>query len=148
MKTDDFRDDPNTLQEAILLLQERFAETKDVHTAQVILKLTRFRDRLLHGFYPEDIPEIDVSQGIEQEEQNMPDTIVIDKEKMQVDRSTMLGQAFDKMLTEAGAQEDPAMGSLMNQVLAYTEASLVIDETVTDQAKKDAMLGKLRSKIG
>lgn len=148
METDGFKDDQNTLQDAILLLQERFAETEDVRTAQVILKLTKFRDRLVHGIYPEDIPEIDVSQGIEQEEQNMPDTIVIDKEKMQVDRSTMLGQAFDKMLTEASTQEDPAMGSLMNQVLAYTEASLVIDETVTDQAKKDAMLGKLRSKIG
>lgn len=148
MKIDGFRDDWNTLQEAILLLQERFAETKEVHTAQVILKLTRFRDRLRHGIYPEDIPEIDVSHGIEQEEQNMPDMIVIDKEKMQVDRSTMLGQAFEKMLTEAGEQEDPAMGTLMNQVLAYTEASLVIEETVEDQAKKDAMLGKLRSRIG
>lgn len=75
------------------------------------------------------------------------DEIIIDKENMQVDRSTKLGQAFEKMQQEAGKQKDPSMGSLMNQVLAYTEASLVIDETVTDPAKKNEMLGKLRFKL-
>lgn len=75
------------------------------------------------------------------------DEIIIDKENMQVDRSTKLGQAFEKMQQEAGKQKDSSMGSLMNQVLAYTEASLVIDETVTDPAKKTEMLGKLRSKL-
>lgn len=80
----------------------------------------------------------------------MPDTdvIVIDKEKMQVDRSTKLGQAFEKMQQSAGDQKDSAMGNLMNQILAYTEASLVIDETIIDPAKKEDMLGKLRSKMG
>ena len=79
----------------------------------------------------------------------MPNTdeIIIDKENMQVDRSTKLGQAFEKMQLEAREQKDPVMGNLMNQVFAYTEASLVIDETITDPAKKNEMLGKLRSKL-
>ena len=79
----------------------------------------------------------------------MPDTdkIVIDKENMQVDRSTKLGQVFGKMQQEASKQKDPAMENLIDQVLAYTEASLVIDETIEDPAKKEEMLGKLRSKL-
>lgn len=79
----------------------------------------------------------------------MPDTdkIVIDKENMQVDRSTKLGQVFEKMQQEAGKQKDPKMGNLMNQVLAYTEASLVIDETIEDPAKKEELLGKFRAKL-
>lgn len=75
------------------------------------------------------------------------DNIVIDKENMQIDRSTPLGQAFDKIQQTADAEKNQAMSKLMNQVLAYTEASIVIDETVEDPHKKEEMLGKLRSKM-
>lgn len=75
------------------------------------------------------------------------DKIVIDKENMQIDRSTQLGQAFDKMQQAADAEKDPAMSKLMNQLLAYTEASMVIDETVDDANKKEDMLERLRSKV-
>ena len=75
------------------------------------------------------------------------DKIVIDTDNMQVDRSTKLGQVFEKMQQDASKQKDPTMENLMNQVLAYTEASLVIDETIEDPAKKEEMLGKLRSKL-
>ena len=75
------------------------------------------------------------------------DNIVIDKDNMQVDRSTPLGQAFDKIQQVAEKEKNPAMSKLMNQVLAYTEASIVIDETVEDPQKKDEMLGRLRYKM-
>lgn len=75
------------------------------------------------------------------------DAIIIDKENMQVDRSTPLGQAFDKIQKAAEKEKNPAMGQLMNQVLAYTEASIVIDETVEDPKQKEEMLGKLRSRM-
>lgn len=75
------------------------------------------------------------------------DAIIIDKENMQVDRSTPLGQAFDKIQKVAEKEKNPAMGKLMNQVLAYTEASIVIDETVEDPKQKEEMLGKLRSRM-
>lgn len=146
--------DMQAVQEAVFFLRQHFAGTKDIQTAQIIIKLMHVRDHLQYmesEIYPEDIPEIDVSQerikGWERQDMQDKDVIVIDRDNMQVDRSTPLGQAFDRIQQEAGAQEDPAMGSLMNQVLAYTEASLVIDETVEDAAKKEELLGKLRSKI-
>jgi hypothetical protein len=75
------------------------------------------------------------------------DNIVIDKENMQIDRSTPLGQAFERMADEAAAQKNPAMSKLMSNVVAYAEAATVVDETVGDPAKKDQMLGKLKAKM-
>lgn len=124
------------IEDALDILRLLFAETGDIKTAHVIINLVETKNHI-RCFMHE---RTDI----------MPDTdvIVIDKEKMQVDRSTKLGQAFEKMQQSAGDQKDSAMGNLMNQILAYTEASLVIDETIIDPAKKEDMLGKLRSKMG
>ncbi len=75
------------------------------------------------------------------------DAIKIDKEAMRTDRSTPLGKAFDKKAEEAANQKNPQMANFMSQVLAYTEAATVIDETVADPQKKDQMLGRLKNKM-
>ena len=75
------------------------------------------------------------------------DNIVIDRENMQIDRSTPLGQAFEKMADEASMQKDPAMNKFMSNVIAYAEAATVIDESVDDVTQKDQMLDKLKTKM-
>ena len=79
----------------------------------------------------------------------MPDTdkIVIDTENMQVDRSTPLGQSFAKMQEKADKEANPAMNKFMNSLLAYSEACLVVDETVPDPQKKAEALDKLKNKF-
>lgn len=75
------------------------------------------------------------------------DKIVIDTEKLQIDRSTLVGKVFDDKAKEADAEVNPAKSQLMNQLLAYTEACLVIDGTVSDPKEKENMLSQLRGKV-
>lgn len=77
----------------------------------------------------------------------MSEVIKIDKQNMQIDRSTPLGQAFDEMLGVADKESNPALSNLINQTLAYTEAAVVIDETISDADTKEQMLSQLRNKM-
>ena len=57
------------------------------------------------------------------------ENVVIDKEHNCIDRNTELGRAFDEMRAEAESQDDPGKKEFMAQMLAYAEASLVINNT-------------------
>lgn len=72
--------------------------------------------------------------------------MTVDKEKMQVDRSTPAGKAFDAYQKEADALAGTPMGDFMNKVLAYTEASAVIAQTMTPEEAGKAV-SQLRRKF-
>lgn len=73
--------------------------------------------------------------------------IVLDGSGRQVDRSTALGKAFDKMQEISDNEKNEGKKVFMNKVLAYTEAGMVIDNSQMDPHKKEEMLSQLRATL-
>ena len=65
--------------------------------------------------------------------------VIVDSENNCIDRSTPLGKYFDDALEAARNEKDENRSAFMQQVLAYTEASLVIEATMEPEDAKKAL---------
>ena len=71
-------------------------------------------------------------------QQDIFSDVKVDSTGMQIDRNTELGKHFEEMLAAAKAEKDPNRSTFMQQILAYTEASLVVDKTMSKEDAAEA----------
>ena len=72
--------------------------------------------------------------------------IKVDKENMCIDRNTAEGHMLDQLQRQADAQKDTPMGKFMTQVLAYSEASTVLSQTLPKN-EAEAAIGQLKQQF-
>ena len=62
----------------------------------------------------------------------------VDKEHMCVDRTTPEGQMFER-LSQAATESDTPEGAFITRLLGFTEAAMVISETMSGKEAEAAM---------
>lgn len=73
--------------------------------------------------------------------------VKVDTENNCIDRSTPLGQYFEDALNAAKEEPNPNKAVFMQQILAYTEATLIITHTMPKE-EADKALEQLRVQMG
>jgi len=65
--------------------------------------------------------------------------VKVDTENNCIDRNTPLGKHFEDALETAKNEKDANRSTFLQQVLAFTEASLVIEATMSPEDAKNAI---------
>lgn len=63
----------------------------------------------------------------------------VDKEHMRVDRTTPEGEMFERLSRAAAEKADTPEGAFITRLLGFTEAAMVISETMSGKEAEAAM---------
>ena len=68
-----------------------------------------------------------------------PTNLTVDKENMCIDRSTPEGKLFEELAESARQKAGTPEGEFIAKILAFTEAALVVSETMEGEEAKKAL---------
>lgn len=75
-----------------------------------------------------------------------PITFKIDEKNRCIDRSSPEGQLLDACQSIADNNDDSSMSAFMSQVIAYTDVSAFVDQTM-DRKQARVAMGKLKARM-